>query len=78
MRNAYKKGLNAVGVTLSVCILAGLLALLVCGCSLQLAVNRHLPQPPRRNLTIEKAQRHNARLQTPKYFNRQYQSYRPR
>jgi hypothetical protein len=72
MRNAYQKGLNVLGVSLTVVMLAGLLALLVSGCSLHLAINRRLPRPPR-HLTLEKAQRHQARLQTPRYFNRQYQ-----
>ena len=77
MRNAYHKGLNVLGVSLTVITLAGLLALLVSGCRLHLAINRRLPRPPR-HLTIEKAQRFNARRFTPKYFNRRYQSTRPR
>ena len=77
MRTTYRKGRNAVGVTLSVGILAGLLLLLAAGCSLQLATNRHLPRPPRR-LTLEQVQQYNARRFTPKYFNRCYQSTQPR
>jgi hypothetical protein len=77
--NATKKALKVlgiVGVGLHGLGLAGLL--FVASCSLALAPNRHLPRPPRRSLTIEKAQRYHARLFTPKYLNRRYQSPRPR
>lgn len=73
MRNTYQKGLN---VLLSVLVLVGLL--FVASCSLALAPNRHLPRPPRRAPTIEKAQRYRARLLSPKYLNRRYQATQPR
>lgn len=76
-RNTYRQGLSAMAVAAGVTVLAGLLLLLVAGCSLALAPNLHLPRPPRR-LTIEKAQQYNARLYTPKYLNRRYQAARPR
>ena len=49
-----------------------LLLLLVTLASCDVLLPRHLPRPPRRHLTIEKAQRYNQRMNTPEMRNRRY------